>query len=180
MQVRALDASHMMVILGAQEKQALGLAVGGPRWGSLHCRMTVARIFAAASSGSGFRAGRGARVSVRAIETPDGQCVLVFSAAAPARRPRRRVYTVKPPCPQVFRLETAGALLDAAAHLAKELPGCGARFFLLDGSYRAVLAPPLRCRARAEAILREYGALCARGFPAAAFVEEHGLLLTPG
>ncbi len=181
LKIKALDATHLLVILAAQEKQALGLALGGTNWGSLHCRLTIARIFAAACSGTGFPLRKGGQIAVRAMETIDGQCVLVFSTISPSvqHHGKRRIYTVKPPVsPTIYRFESAGHVMDALGHLACSGIECPGRLFLQNQQYLLALSPRLGQRCRADGILKEYGKLWGKGRTAEAMVEEHGKLLS--
>ena len=117
MKMKALDASHLLIILTAQETRSLGLDVRGPNWGSLHCRLMIARIFSAACAGTEFAMNKG-QIAIKAMETVDGQCVLMFSTIAPAapqKDGKRKVYKIKSPAgPFVYRFDSEMCIRDRA------------------------------------------------------------------
>lgn len=181
MKMKALDASHLMIILTAQETRSLGLDTQGLSWNNLHCRLTIAHIFAAACAKTNFvLPPRREQIAIRAMETADGETVLMFSAASPAKAKKgaaRKIYRIKAAGPYVYEIEDAGNLLNVLERLySAQIRGiCQAVKY--GGQYRIILSPYCTARGKADAILREYGSLCGIGRPAAAFALEHGVLL---
>ena len=88
MKVKALDESHLLVILTAQEADSLGLDAASLRVNNLTCRITIARLFAAACErtesplcGTGPLADifhKVEKVGIHAMSTIDGQMGLCF------------------------------------------------------------------------------------------------------
>ena len=177
MKTKALDASHLLIILTARETRALGL-MQGLSWSSLHCRLTIARIFAAACASTNFTLKRD-QVAIRAMATADGETVLMFTAVSPAKAKKgepRKIYRIKCSGPYVYELENADDLLDVLEHLYRlnTLGGCQ----LLRYAYRLILSPYFTMKEKTEAFLKEYARLRGIGKTAAALSLEHGELLS--
>ena len=79
----------------------------------------------------------------------------------------------------MFRLETAGVLLDAAERLRRSPAALGVEFriYRLEPGYVLVFSPPVTARKALFTLLGEYGACLGRGAALAAFAAEHGRLL---
>lgn len=180
MKMKALDASHLLIILTAQETRSLGLDVKGPNWGSLHCRLMIARIFSVACAGTEFAMNKG-QIAIKAMETVDGQCVLMFSTITPAaaqKNGKRKVYKIKSPVgPFVYCFDSAGDMLNAVERLSRAKISCKSRLLRCGNGYRLVLTPGFTLRNTADCILQEYGTLCGKGSAAAAMAAEHGQVL---
>ena len=166
MRKKEIDPAHLLVILNRQEAEIFGLDTAA-NWGSPACRLAVARLFAAASEGTGLAHVRG-QITIRAAQAEDGRLVLLFSTAFPVK---------DPPGPYVYGFAGAGDLLDALAQLSRTgAGGRGLRLVQWKNGYRLLLPFPLHSAARA--VLTEYGRLCGRGSGAAAYTLEHGKLLS--
>lgn len=179
MKTKALDASHLLIILTARETRALGL-MQGLSWSSLHCRLTIARIFAAACASTNFTLKRD-QVAIRAMATADGETVLMFTAVSPAKAKKgepRKIYRIKCSGPYVYELENAGDLLDVLEHLyhLNTLGGC--QLLRYGNGYRLILSPYFAMKEKTEAFLKEYARLRGIGKTAAALSLEHGELLS--
>lgn len=179
MRKKEIDPAHLLVILNRQEAEIFGLDTAA-NWGSPACRLAVARLFAAASEGTGLAHVR-RQITIRAAQAEDGRLVLLFSTAFPVKGKLpggRRVFRVKdPPGPYVYGFADAGDLLDALAQLSRTgAGGRGLRLVQWKNGYRLLLPFPLHSAARA--VLTEYGRLCGRGSGAAAYTLEHGKLLS--
>lgn len=179
MKTKALDASHLLIILTARETRALGLTQG-LSWNSLHCRLTIARVFAAACASTNFTLHRD-QVAIRAMATADGETVLMFTAVAPAKAKKgtpRKIYRIKCSGPYVYELENAGDLLDVLKHLysINTLGGC--QLLRYGSGYRLILSPYFGMKEKTEAFLKEYAHLRGIGKTAAALSLEHGELLS--
>ena len=179
MKMKALDASHLLIILSAQETRSLGLAQG-LSWNSLHCRLTIAHIFAAACANTDFALHKD-QVAIRAMETADGETVLMFSTICPAKVKKgeaRKVYRIKCFGPYVYELECAGDMLDVLQRLYRMNTRGDCKLLRFGSRYRLILSPYFALKGSTETILKEYGRLCGIGRPAAAFSMEHGELLS--
>ena len=180
--MKALDASHLLIILSAQETRSLGLDLDGLGWESLHCRLAIARIFAAACANTDFGKNKN-RIAIKAMQTIDGECVLMFSAISAAKSAKnggRKIYRIKSPAgPYIYCFKSVSDLMDAVELLYRCNPsGWNSKLVLYDDTYRLVLSPHFSLRHSADCTLREYGFLCGKGKAAEAFLLEHGKLLS--
>jgi hypothetical protein len=173
LKLKALDAFHLLMILSSQEQKELGLDIHSLH--TLHNRLTIAHLISAACDGTDFLPRTG-QITIRAMETEDGQCVLMFSA--PPKK--RKVYKVKSPIgPYLYRFPSAGDLLSAMERLYRTEACCGdCRLFLLDGSYVLLIFPRCSLRPATDCLLREYSEYRGKGPLAAAFITEHGKLIS--
>lgn len=182
MKLKALDASHLMIILTAQETRNLGLDARGMSWNSLHCRLTIAHIFANACAKIDFHLpDRKEQIAIRAMETADGETVLMFSAVSPSKAKKggtRKIYRIKSAGPYIYEVRDAGDLLNVLERLYNANIRGACQAVLYGERYRLILSPCCTVRTRADSILREYGSLCGIGRPAAAYALEHGRLLS--
>ena len=78
MKIKALDDTHLLIILSSQETSHLGINIHELNCGSFSSRLMLAKIFMIACSRTGFSIDRD-QIAVRAMQTADGACVLIFS-----------------------------------------------------------------------------------------------------
>jgi len=179
LKMKALDASHLLIILTAQESRSLGLAEG-LSWNSLHCRLTIARIFAAACANTDFARHKD-QIAIRAMATTDGETVLMFTAVAPAKAKKgatRKIFRIKYSGPYVYELENVDDLLNALERLYRSNTQGGCQLLQYGRKYRLILSPYFTMKEKTEGILKEYGRLCGVGKVAAAVSLEHGRVLS--
>ena len=181
MKMKALDASHMLIILSAQETRSLGLDLDGLGWESLHCRLAIARVFAAACANTDFAKNKN-QITIKAMQTADGECVLMFSAitaAKPSKTHQRKVYRIKSfNGPYIYRFKTLEDLMNAVELLYQANHfGWHSSMVLYGNAYHLILNPRFSLRQPMDRILREYGELRGKGKSAEAFLLEHGTLL---
>ncbi|MCI9575985.1 MAG: hypothetical protein HFJ84_04790 [Clostridiales bacterium] len=192
MKVKALDESHLLVILTAQEADSLGLDAASLRVNSLTCRVTIARLFAAACERTEFPlCGSGPladifdkveKVGIHAMSTIDGQWVFVFSAhpavGSRVRTNTRKIYRVKTAGgPYCYRLASCGDLLNVLERLFRMGMTCMCQLVTWEQEYYLILSPKCRHFAAMHCLMREYGCLWGKGRGARAFLLEHGQLL---
>ncbi len=189
MKVKALDDSHLLVILTAQEAGSLGLGAKVLREGADGCRAVMERLLAAACRQTGFSCERRrGKVGIHAMPTVEGEWVLVFSdlvmqkppAACGEQLPKRRTYRIKECAgPYGYRFPSCEDALRVLERLFYENMLCPCQFIRLGEGYYLVAHPKRREFAALHCLMQEYGTVWGRGKAAAAFLLEHGHLLSP-
>ena len=184
MKVKALDDSHLLVILTAQEAGSLGLGAKVLREGADGCRAVMERLLAAACRQTGFSCERRrGKVGIHAMPTVEGEWVLVFSdlvmqkppAACGEQLPKRRTYRIKECAgPYGYRFPSCEDALRVLERLFYENMLCPCQFIRLGEGYYLVAHPKRREFAALHCLMQEYGTVWGRGKAAAAFLLEHG------
>lgn len=167
----------MLIILTAQESRSLGLSPDSICWNSLHCRLTIARIFVAACAGTNFASSKN-KIELKAMATADGECVLIFSTD-PSAKPKRKLYKIKTSSgPYVYQFPSVSDALNALERLYRANMNCTDCTLLRSSSgYRLVISPPCGLCSAVSGILTEYGTLGGKGKTAASFAQEDGEVL---
>ena len=156
MKLKIIDPDHLLAVLTQEEAQSLGIFeadVHCPlRFSSFHSRLAAARILSIACS-RGF-ACENRRITLRVLPSEDENILLLFTL----EKPRRRTFRIKhKEEPTVFRLETAGVLLDAAERLRRSPAALGVEFriYRLEPGYVLVFSPPVTARKALFTLLGE-------------------------
>ena len=154
MKVKALDDSHLLVILTAQEAGSLGLGAKVLREGADGCRAVMERLLAAACRQTGFSCERRrGKVGIHAMPTVEGEWVLVFSdlvmqkppAACGEQLPKRRTYRIKECAgPYGYRFPSCEDALRVLERLFYENMLCPCQFIRLGEGYYLVAHPKRR------------------------------------
>ena len=113
------------------------------------------------------------------IPTESGCAMILRTHASffPYTFSHNRRYRVKT-APQVIRLADCSALLDLLERLCQlQLPLCCQLYGMADG-YALILQPTCRHFFRLRSLAAEYGYLRGNSYREAAFVREHGKLLS--
>lgn len=191
MKVKALDEFHLLVIVSATEAEYMGLNLESLRMNTLACRLTIARLFAAACQRTGFDSdpARGIRdilqkvhtIEIHAMSTVDGQWVLLFSTHPSVRKnaaKARKVYRIKRMCgPYCYRMASCGDALNVLERLFRSGVDSRCKLVCWEQQYFLIVSPKCRNLLQVKALLLEYGSLWGKGQAVTAFLLEHGHLL---
>ena len=113
------------------------------------------------------------------IPTENGCAMILRTHASffPYSLPHNRRYRVKM-SPQVIRLADCSALLDLLEQLCRLERMLRCQLYGMTDGYALIFHPPCRYFFRLRSLAGEYGQLWGNSYQAAAFVREHGKLLS--
>ena len=159
MKIKALDDTHLLIILSSQETSHLGINIHELNCGSFSSRLMLAKIFMIACSRTGFSIDRD-QIAVRAMQTADGACVLIFSTISAVKaRPagKKKIYKIKKPSgPYIYEFYNTENLFRAAKHLFKK-PALYGRNILVrkQENYCLILQPAFPLLHSVDILLQE-------------------------